>query len=359
MWNCPVCDRKNNTPFCPVCGFDPSADAEAVPTFAPLTGAVPSAAGLRRARSGLTLCPDCGSTAFCLEKDSGLARCRICGHALPIRTAKKAITAIAAGDAHTAVLYSDGTVRCVGKNNWGQCNTGAWRDIVAISAGFENTLGLRADGTVVATGNNFKGKSMVHTLSGIRGIHAIDASKNNHSLFLRQDGTVVSLGNNDNGQRNLENWKDLTAVSAGNVYSLGLKRDGTVLAAGRNDDGRCNTQSWRDITAIYAGDWTALGLKRDGTAVATGANQHHQCDVSSWKDLIQLCGGKYFSAGLRRDGTVCITSTHVSYSMAEGWTDIVTLAAGDEHLVGLRADGTLVSAGVNDDGQRSVDSLML
>ena len=45
--------------------------------------------------------------------------------------------------------------------------------------------------------------------------------------------------------------------------------------------------------------------------------------------------------------------------MAEGWTDIVTLAAGDEHLVGLRADGTLVSVGVNDDGQCSVDSLML
>lgn len=164
MWNCPVCDRKNNTPFCPVCGFDPSADAEAVPTFAPLTGAVPSAAGLRRERSGLTLCPDCGGTAFCLEKDSGLARCRICGHALPIRPAKKAITAIAAGDAHTAVLYSDGTVRCVGKNNLGQCNTGAWRDIVAISAGFENTLGLRADGTLVSVGVNDGGQCSVDSL---------------------------------------------------------------------------------------------------------------------------------------------------------------------------------------------------
>ena len=358
MWNCPVCDRTNDTPLCPGCGFDASRDYGRFPTFGVVPDAV-SASGLRRKRSALVICPDCGGDAFSLERDTGLARCRVCGRphgAVSAAPAKKTITAIACGDAHTVALYSDGTVRAVGKNNFGQCNTGAWKDIVSISAGYENTLGLRADGTVVAVGNNFKGKSMVHTLSGIR---AISASNSGHTLFLREDGTVASLGDNDDDQRNLDDWRSIIAVSAGSGFSLGLKRNGTVLAVGRNDDGRCDTQSWqKQFTAVSAGNWHALALTRRGTAVATGYNESQQCDVSDWKDLIGLCGGKYFSAGLRSDGTVCITSNEVAYQIAEGWTDITAIAAGDEHLVGLRADGALVAAGFNKEGPCDVDRLM-
>ena len=194
MWNCPVCDRMNDTPFCPVCGFDRSADAQRFPTFSPLGRAIPSDAQLRRERSALVICPDCGGDAFSLERDTGLARCRVCGRphgAVSAAPAKKTITAIACGDAHTVALYSDGTVRAVGKNKQGQCNTRSWQGIVSIAGGFQSTMGLRADGTVVAVGNNNSGKSMVHTLSGIR---SIGTSKGSHTLFLRSPEAETASG---------------------------------------------------------------------------------------------------------------------------------------------------------------------
>lgn len=354
MWNCPVCSRMNDTPFCPVCGFDRSADAERFPTFSPLSRTVASAAGARRERSGLVVCPDCGGTGFCLERASGLARCRVCGRVTRAGRTNKAITAIAAGDAHTIALYSDGTVRAVGKNKQGQCNTRAWRDIVAIAGGFQCSIGLRSDGTVVAVGNNHSGKSMVHTLTGIR---SICTCKGNHSLFLRSDGTVAALGKNDDGECNVEIWRDIVSVAAGAPFSLGLKKDGTVTAIGKNDDGRCDTGAWRDITAISTGSWHALGLKKDGTAVCAGKDVA-RARVGQWRDLVQLCGGDNFSAGLRRDGRLCLAASGKnSYRLAEGWSDITAIAAGDSHLVGLRADGTLLAAGENEDDQCNVDLL--
>lgn len=149
MQKCPVCHHSFDSPFCPTCGYDRSADAELSPTLSPLSGALPSVSARSRERSALVSCPGCGGTAFSLEKETGLARCRVCGRTHRVAPARRRIIAIAAGDAHTAVLYDDGTVRCVGKNNWGQCNTGSWRNIVAIAGGFQSTYGLRDRKSVV------------------------------------------------------------------------------------------------------------------------------------------------------------------------------------------------------------------
>ena len=209
MQKCPVCHHSFDTPFCPICGYDRSADAELSPTLSPLSGDLPSVSARSRERSALVSCPGCGGTAFSLEKETGLARCRVCGRTHRVAPARRRIIAIAAGDAHTAVLYDDGTVRCVGKNNCGQCNTGSWRNIVAIAGGFECTYGLRADGTVAAVGNNFDGKSMVHTLKGIR---SICTGKGSQTIFLRMDGTAAALGQNDNGECNVSRWEKIVAI---------------------------------------------------------------------------------------------------------------------------------------------------
>ena len=389
MWKCPVCNRSNDTPFCPVCGFDRSQDPMAHPTFRPLPAGQKSAARLRKERQNALICPDCGGTAFTCALSEGLLLCRVCGYTHKISAAKpgqrtavsisagaghtavlysdgtvenipvpqkkrRRITAIAAGDAHTAVLYDDGTVRAVGKNNLGQCNTGTWQDIVAISAGYENTLGLRKDGTVVATGNNYADKSIVHPLRNVR---SICASSSGHTVCIHTNGTITTLGDNEDGQRNISDWRNITALAAGSGFTIGLCRDGTVKAVGRNDNGRCNTESWKNIAAISTGNWHSLGLKKDGTAVAAGGNDKKQCEVQNWKNLIQLDGGKNYTAGLRSDGTVVVSSTFKSYPRAEAWTSIVALAAGDEHLVGLRSDGTLVAVGTNTDGQCNTDGL--
>ena len=62
---------------------------------------------------------------------------------------------------------------------------------------------------------------------------------------------------------------------------MGLKADGTVVAVGSNFYGQCDVSKWRDIVAISAGDMHSLGLRADGTIVAVGDNRSRQCDVSS------------------------------------------------------------------------------
>ena len=59
---------------------------------------------------------------------------------------------MAAGEAHTVALRSDGAVVAVGRNTQRQLNVSDWNDIVAVAAGAMSTVGLRADGTVVAAG---------------------------------------------------------------------------------------------------------------------------------------------------------------------------------------------------------------
>lgn len=349
MWNCPVCRNEYDTPFCPRCGYDRSADLERFPTLMPPRGNGFSAAGRRLVR-----CDSCGGMAFGLERGSGRLRCLVCGQVR--QAAGKTITAISAGDRHTVVLYSDGTVGAVGKNNCGQCNTGSWRDIVAIRAGFENTIGLRADGTLVATGSNYAGKSMVHTLTGVR---ELCEHQSNHTLFLRHDGSVATLGSNANGECNVGEWRDVIAADSGHVFSLGLRSDGTVLATGSDEYGNMAAGSWTEIQAISVGSWHSLGLRRDGTAVACGYETSDACKVGDWRELELVAAGGYFSAGLRRDGQICIASDRTVYRLAESWTDIVALAAGLTHLVGLRSDGTVVAVGSNEEGQCDVDRLMM
>lgn len=77
------------------------------------------------------------------------------------------MVAVAAGSHHTVGLLSDGSVVATGRNDHGQCNMRAWRDIVALAAGCAHTIGLTADGTAVAVGWNEHGQCDV---SGWRGL---------------------------------------------------------------------------------------------------------------------------------------------------------------------------------------------
>ena len=60
-----------------------------------------------------------------------------------------------------------------------------------------------------------------------------------------------------------------------------MTADGTVLASGDNTEGQCDVEEWKDIVAVSSGYWNTAGLKADGTVVLAG----HPCDVSSWSGI--------------------------------------------------------------------------
>ena len=256
-------------------------------------------------------------------------------------------TQIAAGLDHTVVLFSDGTVKAIGSNEYGQCDVEDWTDILRICAFEKFTLGLRENGTVVVAGSC----DYAADFTGWRDIVSLSASQN-HTLGLRSDGTVVSAGGAPR-YADASTWRSITAIGAAYTNSVGLRENGTVVVKGTYRDG--DLSGWDHITAISVSDSHFLGLRSDGTVKAAGLDNHDQCDVEDWTDIVAVGAGCGYSVGLRNDGTVLVQGLNDNgQHEARYWTDIVYISVGLDHIIGVKADGTFVSTGDNDHGECDV-----
>lgn len=203
-----------------------------------------------------------------------------------------------------------------------------WSEITVwetVGVGFMHTVGLRTDGTVVTAGSNHDGQCDVDEWKDIVAISA----GNYHTVGLRADGTVVATGLNDHGQCDVSQWENIVLIEAMGALTVGLCVDGTVVATGENDYGE-----WENIVAISLG-WQTLGLCADGTVVSADDGAHN----STWNNITEISSGSTKRIGLCADGTV------VSNEDTGSWKDIIAVSAGYFHVVGLRADGTVAAAG--------------
>ena len=109
--------------------------------------------------------------------------------------------------------------------------------------------------------------------------HVPLAAGRRHTVGRLADGRVVAVGSDSAGECQVAQWRDIVAVTSGNVHiagntgrshTLGLRGDGTVLASGWNSQGQCNVRDWRNVIAIAAGWRFSAGLRGDGTLVTVG-----------------------------------------------------------------------------------------
>jgi len=196
------------------------------------------------------------------------------------------IVAIAAGTAHTVGLRSNGTVVAVGLDFAGKLDVGDWRDIVAIDAGGNHTVGLTADGTVLIVGSiDFDGfTGSRDDVGGWYGIAAIVAESLT-TVGLRADGRMLAAGSNASAPW-IGEWNDIVSIAMG-ISPIGLRTGGTVVVANRHAlswaEGWRELENWRDIVAISASDSNVIGLRADGTVVAVGSNSHGQLEIDEWR----------------------------------------------------------------------------
>ncbi|MCP4546611.1 MAG: hypothetical protein GY835_09125, partial [bacterium] len=281
------------------------------------------------------------------------------------------VTAMAAGQAHSLALKSDGTVWAWGNNAFGQLGDGTTTDrhtpvqvsglagITAIAGGYFHSLALKSDGTVWAWGNNAHGELGDGTttnrhipvqVSGLTGVTAI-AGGQYHSLALKSDGTVWAWGNNYTGQLGDGTTTDrytpvqvsgltgVTAIAGGYFHSLALKSDGTVWAWGDNDNGELGdgTTTIR-LTPVQVSSLTGV------IAIAGGSNHHGlalKSDGTVW-------AWGYNAYGQLGDGTTTSRSSPVQVS---GLTGVTVIAGGSVHSLALKSDGTVWAWGKNGYGQ--------
>lgn len=269
-------------------------------------------------------------------------------------------TKIVAGYYHTVGLRPNGHAIATGRNDSGQCDVDAWREIVQVAA-YGHTVGLKSDRTVVATGSNFWGRLNVGDWTDIVQVAAGSA----HTVGLKSDGTVVAVGRGAYGET-ISGWTDIIQVDAGGDgsygHAVGLRVDGTVVGVAWLASGLpfAGVEEWTDIVQVSTARAHTVGLRSDGTVVAVGSNSYGRCDVGGWAGIVQVATAEFLTVGLKADGTVIAVGTSSNNCRdVHNWTDIVQVAAGGatwgSHIVGLKADGTVVAVGYNSYGQCDVD----
>jgi len=299
---------------------------------------------------------------------------------------------IVAGRYHSAAVTADGKVWTWGHNNFGQLGDGTATDrlapamvtgltvgkITAIAAGEAHSMAVESNGYVWSWGDNVSGQlgsgdyldglSPARTAAGVGIANVISpAAGRISSLALSSKGTVYSWGDNSQGQLGIGSTTDsntpgyvwlgllpffgVKSVAASGDFALALKADGTVWAwgdktfdqLGRGDGSTTDilspVQSWSGqldgVTAIAAGRYHALAQISNGT-------------IRSWG---------YNALGQLGDGTTS-NSTTAPKVVKEG-TDIISgtlgnvaaVAAGNNHSLALLSSGVVMSWGYNGYGQ--------
>jgi alpha-tubulin suppressor-like RCC1 family protein len=222
------------------------------------------------------------------------------------------VVAIAAGGSHSLALKSDGTVLAWGNNASGQLGDGTaptdhpapvqvsglgpFSGVVAIAAGDAFSMAVKSNGTVLAWGNNASGElgdgtaptdhptpvqvSGLGSGSGVVGIAAGAA----FGLARKSDGTVLAWGNNASGElgdgtaptdhatpvqvSGLGPGSGVVSLSAGFSHAMARKSNATLLAWGRNASGQLGdgTTTQHNTPEVLAG--------RDGVAAISAGGSH-------------------------------------------------------------------------------------
>lgn len=100
------------------------------------------------------------------------------------------------------------------------------------------------------------------------------AASAEHVLLLGSDGTVSAEGDKEYGRLEVEAWKDVIAVAAGDKHSVGLLKNGSLVASGDNSRGQSEMndnheeekqlEAVKNITISQTGDQIKISWDKSG-----------------------------------------------------------------------------------------------
>jgi ribosomal protein L27 len=265
---------------------------------------------------------------------------------------------------HSIFLLKDGTVRTVGRNDFGQCGTGNTNtsqlslytipnlnNVKQIACGGYHTVFLLKDGTVrtvgfnnygqCGTGNTSNTQLSLYTIPNLNNVKQV-ACGGYHIVFLLNDGTVRTVGRNDYGQcgtgntntpqlslYTIPNLNNVKQIACGYYHTVFLLEDGTVRTVGYNEYGQCGTgntntrqlslytiPNLNNVKRVACGEHHTVFLLEDGTVRTVGSNEYGQCGagktnrqlslytIPNLNNVKQIACGLFYTVFLLNDYTV-------------------------------------------------------
>ncbi len=197
-------------------------------------------------------------------------------------------TAIAAGENHTCARLADGTVRCWGRNTFGQLGNGVTSgelpnatpvtvqlisDATTVFAGRDHTCVILSDSAVRCWGQNTNGQLADNTSSNIRSLRVFSGFTSVADMLLGTDftcarqtnSTVRCAGANGSGQlgnnspnpstssvevANLNTAASLGSVGGGRLHACALLNNGGVRCWGDNQNGQLGNGTTGGISRV-------------------------------------------------------------------------------------------------------------
>ena len=225
---------------------------------------------------------------------------------VPVPPTTPRAVSVSADHSHTCELRDNGTVRCWGRNLFGELGNGTVASsltpvevagltgVSAITTGGDFSCALLNDGTVkwwgydyaTGVGDRYSSSLIPIQVPGLTGVTSI-SSGSSHSCAVLEDRTVQCWGENVYGPtesnvitatpEQIAGLGEVIAVAAGLYHTCVLEVDRTVRCWGRNTVGILGNGATIDSTtpvrvaglvgvvALEAGDLTTCALLGDGT----------------------------------------------------------------------------------------------
>ena len=176
------------------------------------------------------------------------------------------------------------------------------------------------------------------------------AAGERHVLAAHEDGTVEALGANTEGQTEVEGWKRIAAVAAGDTFSAGLREDGTLITAGALEAAD-EVERWEKVVEIAADGTMLFALTQDGI-ILSNQKYGETGDYYEWEDVVHIACSNHGLSALTGDGTVRNyiprETEYGSPAIIEGWTDVEHLIAAQYAVFGITESGDIRSAVILD-----------